>query len=109
MPHGNWTAIGNIFSRATRSSASSLARRLPVASTGIESGPPTVEIGTIGTPVRIASLTNPVRPASSASSRLVQARSASRSPPGHSATSRPAASAEEMLSGAAGSTPIFRK
>ena len=40
--------------------------RRPVASTGIESGPPTVAIGTIGTPLRIASLMNPMRSASTA-------------------------------------------
>jgi hypothetical protein len=40
-----------------------------VARTGIESGPPTVEIGTIGTQLRMASFTNPIRPASTASSR----------------------------------------
>ena len=58
-----------------------------MASTGIESGPPTVAIGTIGTPLLIAIRTNPFRPASTASSRLTQGRSESTSPPGHSATS----------------------
>ena len=77
--------------------------------TGIASGPPTVAIGTIGTPVLIAIFTKPVRPASSAVSRRNQWRSESISPPGQSATSRPAARALVMLSGAAGSTPIFRK
>ncbi len=80
-----------------------------MARTGIESGPPTVEIGTIGTQLRMASLTNPIRPASTAWSRWDHGRSESRSPPGQSATSRPSARAEAMLSGAAGSTPMRRK
>ena len=109
MPHGAWRAIGNVFSRAILSSCSIWANRLPVASTGIESGPPTVAIGTIGTRLRIASLMKPLRPARIASSRLVHGRSESISPPGHSATSCPAASAAVMLSGAAGNTPIRRK
>ncbi len=108
-PHGAWSAIGNIFSRATLSSWSTLARRRPLASTGIESGPPIVAIGTIGTALRIASLMNPLRPARTASSRLVHGRSESRSPPGQRITSWPSASAAEMLSGAAGSTPMRRK
>jgi hypothetical protein len=41
----------------------------------------------------------PIRPARIAVSRWTHGRSASRSPPGHSATSRPAASAAVMLSG----------
>jgi hypothetical protein len=53
--------------------------------------------------------TNPLRPARIAWSRLVHGRSESTSPPGHSATSRPAASAPAMLSGAAGRTPMLRK
>ena len=57
----------------------------------------------------MAIFTNPVRPARMALSRSVQWRSESTSPPGHRATSWPAASAAAMLSGAAGSTPIFRK
>ena len=82
-------AIGNIFSRATLSSCSAFASRRPRASTGIESGPPTVAIGTIGTPARIAIRMKPLRPASTASSRSVHGRSESISPPGHSATSWP--------------------
>ena len=66
-------------------------------------------IGRIGTPVLIASLMKPLRPASTASSRLTHGRSESTSPPGHSATSRPAASAPAIESGAAGRTPILRK
>ena len=109
IPHGAWSATGKTLRFATLSSCSALATRRPPSRTGIESGPPTVEIGTIGTPERIAILMNPVRPARTASSRWVHLRSESRSPPGHSATSRPAASAAEMLSGAAGRTPIARK
>jgi hypothetical protein len=56
--------------------------RQPLARTGIESGPPTVEIGTIGTPQRIASRMKPIRPARIALSRLTHGRSESRSPPG---------------------------
>ena len=78
-------------------------------STGIASAPPTVAIGTIGTPARIAIFTKPVRPARVASSRSFHGRSESTSPPGHSATSRPSASAVAMESGAAGRTPIARK
>src|SRR3954470_191277 len=109
IPHGAWIEIGNIFSRATLSSCSALASRRPRASTGIESGPPTVAIGTIGTPARIAIRMKPLRPASTAWSRSVHGRSESISPPGHSATSCPASSAEAIESGAAGSTPILRK
>ena len=108
MPQGALMAIGNIFSRAIRSSCIALASRRPRASTGIESGPPMVAIGTIGTPVEMAIRTNPLRPASTALSRSVHGRSESTSPPGHSATSRPAASAVEIESDAAGSTPILR-
>ena len=103
MPQGALSAIGNIFRRATLSSCSARARRRPLTSTGIESGPPTVAIGTIGTPALIAIRTKPLRPARIASSRRVQVRSESISPPGHSATSWPAASAAEIESGAAGS------
>ena len=108
-PQGAWIATGNIFRRATLSSRNRLAIRRPVAMTGIASGPPTVAIGTTGTPLLIASRMKPVRPARTASSRCVHGRSESRSPPGHSATSWPAASAAAMLSGAAGTTPMRRK
>lgn len=73
------------------------------------SAPPTVAMGTMGTPARIAILTNPVRPARLARSRSVHGRSESTSPPGHSATSRPSANAVAIASGAAGRTPIERK
>ena len=86
-----------------------MASPLPLASTGIESGPPTVAIGTIGTCAWIAIRMKPVRPASTALSRSLQGRRESISPPGHTATSRPAASAPAIESGAAGSTPILRK
>jgi hypothetical protein len=109
MPHGALIAIGNILRRATLSSWRARARRRPLSSTGIESGPPTVAIGTIGTPALIAIRTKPLRPARTASSRRDQVRSESISPPGHSATSWPAARAEAIESGAAGSTPMRRK
>ena len=99
MPHGAWMAIGNIFRRATLSSLSTFASRRPVASTGIESGPPTVEIGTIGTPLRIASLMKPVRPAEDRLVALGPRPQRVALAPGHSATSWPAASAAAMLSG----------
>ena len=63
----------------------------------------------IGTPERIAMRMKPLRPASTALSRSTHGRSESTSPPGHNATSRPAASADAIVSGAAGSTPILRK
>src|SRR5215208_220416 len=81
-PHGALSEIGMILMRATLSSWRALASRLPLVSTGIESGPPTVAIGTIGTPVLIASLMKPVRPARIALSRLTHGRSESTSPPG---------------------------
>ena len=78
---------------------------VPRISTGIASAPPTVAIGTIGTPARIAIFTNPLRPARLARSRSLHGRSESTSPPGHSATSRPSASAVEMASGRGGQDP----
>ena len=55
--------------------------------------------------VGIAIRTKPLRPASTALSRSVQGRSESTSPPGHTATSRPAASAVEIESGARAARP----
>ena len=101
--------IGNIFSRSVLSRRSALAIPRPLNSTGIESGPPTVATGTIGTCALIAMRTKPLRPARTALSRWLHGRSESTSPPGHRATSRPAASAPAMLSGAAGRTPMLRK
>jgi hypothetical protein len=108
-PHGAFSAIGMILMRAILSSWSTLARRRPLVSTGIESGPPTVAIGTIGTPVRMARRMKPLRPARIASSRLTHGRRESTSPPGQRATSWPAASADVIESAAAGITPILRK
>lgn len=48
------------------SSYSGLATRRTLNSAGIESGPRTVETGTIGTPALISMRMNPVRPASTA-------------------------------------------
>jgi hypothetical protein len=108
-PQGAISEIGMILMRAILSSWSTFASRRPLVSTGIESGPPTVAIGTIGTPVLIASRMKPLRPARTASSRFIHGRSESRSPPGHSATSWPSASAVDIESGAAGITPMRRK
>lgn len=70
---------------------------------------PTVATGTIGTPDRIAWRTKPFRPARTALSRLRQLRIASCSPPGHTTTSWPAASALVTPSRDAGITPTARK
>ena len=63
IPHGNETANGNTLSRSSRSSRKARDSRSPRISTGIASAPPTVAIGTIGTPARIAIFTKPFRPA----------------------------------------------
>jgi hypothetical protein len=109
IPQGSEMASGNTMSRSNRSSRKARESLSPRISTGMASAPPTVAIGTIGTPARIAIFTNPFRPARFAWSRSVHGRSESTSPPGHSATSRPSASAVAMASGAAGNTPIDRK
>ena len=109
IPQGSEMARGKTLSRNSRSSRKARESRSPRISTGMASAPPTVAIGTIGTPARIAIFTKPFRPARFAWSRSLHGRSESTSPPGHSATSCPSASAAAMASGAAGNTPIERK
>ncbi len=81
IPHGSEIASGNTLSRSSWSSCNNCDRRSPRISTGMASAPPTVAIGTIGTPARIAIFTKPLRPARLARSRSAHGRSESTSPP----------------------------
>ena len=107
-PNGGPSTIGDTFTRMRRRWGMNLSSFSPRLSTIDVSCAPHDTTGTMGTPVRSASLMKPVRPAKSIWLRSLQGRKTSWSPPGNTTRLPPSRSTCSAASWPASMAPARR-